>query len=88
MVSGEAFLEFLAGHPETSRALLAALARQIQAHEAFTEDLLFLDLKGRVAKRLLQLTSPGLDELPPDGSVSDRTRSPLPPGNRRASLPS
>ena len=27
------------------------------------------DLKGRVAKRLLQLVSPGLDEPPPDGSV-------------------
>ena len=32
-------------------------------------DLLFLDLKGRVAKRLLGLCTPSLDELPDDGSV-------------------
>jgi len=29
----------------------------------------FLDLKGRVAKRLLQLVTPSLDDLPDDGSV-------------------
>src|SRR6266540_3826946 len=29
----------------------------------------FLDLQGRVAKRLLQLVSPSLDDLPPDGTV-------------------
>ena len=69
VVSGEVFLDFLTRHPETSRALLAALSRQIQAHEAFTEDLLFLDLKGRVAKRLLQLVSPSLHDLPNDGAV-------------------
>ncbi len=68
-VSGEVFLDFLAEHPDASRSLLRALARQVQAHEAFTEDLLFLDLKGRVAKRLLQLVSPSLDELPSDGVV-------------------
>lgn len=64
---GEEFLDFLGGHFEATRALLAALAHQIQAHEALVEDLLFLDLKGRVAKRLLQLVSPSLDDLPPDG---------------------
>ena len=31
---------------------------RLQAHEAFVDDLLFLDLKGRVAKRLLQLATP------------------------------
>jgi CRP/FNR family cyclic AMP-dependent transcriptional regulator len=66
---GDRFLAFLGEHFEATRSLLRGLARQIQAHEAFVEDLLFLDLKGRVAKRLLQLVSPSLDELPPDGSV-------------------
>src|SRR5438874_5017095 len=66
---GEAFVDFLSQHFESTRHLLAALAAQIQAHESFVEDLLFLDLKGRVAKRLLQLVSPSLDELPPDGTV-------------------
>jgi CRP-like cAMP-binding protein len=68
-IDGEVWLEFLAHHPEATRALLQALARQIQSHEAFVEDLLFLDLKGRVAKRLLQLVAPSLDELPDDGAV-------------------
>ena len=67
--TGPDFIEFLSKHFEATRALLSALAAQIQAHEAFVEDLLFLDLKGRVAKRLLQLVSPSLDELPPDGTV-------------------
>jgi CRP/FNR family transcriptional regulator, cyclic AMP receptor protein len=66
---GEVFLGFLVGHPDAVRALLRALARQVQAHEAFVEDLLFLDLKGRVAKRLLQLVSPSLDDLPEDGVI-------------------
>jgi CRP/FNR family cyclic AMP-dependent transcriptional regulator len=69
LIQGERFLTFLGDHFEATRALLMGLARQIQAHEAFVEDLLFLDLKGRVAKRLLQLVSPSLDEPPPDGTV-------------------
>lgn len=69
VIGGDRFLAFLAKHFEAARALLLSLARQIQAHESFVEDLLFLDLKGRVAKRLLQLVSPSLDETPPDGSV-------------------
>jgi CRP/FNR family transcriptional regulator, cyclic AMP receptor protein len=69
VIPGAAFLRFLADRPEASRALLRALARQIMAHESLVEDLLFLDLKGRVAKRLLGLVSPSLDELPPDGAV-------------------
>ena len=67
VIGGETFLSFLADRPEASRALLRALARQVQAHEALVEDLLFLDLKGRVAKRLLGLVSPSLDEMPEDG---------------------
>jgi CRP/FNR family cyclic AMP-dependent transcriptional regulator len=68
-VPGAAFLDFVAEEPAASRAILRALARQVQSHEAFVEDLLFLDLKGRVAKRLLQLVTPSLDELPGDGAV-------------------
>jgi CRP-like cAMP-binding protein len=69
LVDGQRFLSFLSDHFEATRALVRSLARQIQAHESFVEDLLFLDLKGRVAKRLLQLVTPSLDELPPDGSI-------------------
>ena len=64
---GDAFVEFLASEPTAARAIQRALSRQIVAHEAFVDDLLFLDLKGRVAKRLLQLVAPTLDRLPEDG---------------------
>ncbi|HEX6331797.1 MAG TPA: Crp/Fnr family transcriptional regulator [Actinomycetota bacterium] len=68
-VSAATFLEFLTDEPAAALALLRALARQVQAQEAFVEDLLYLDLKGRVAKRLLQLVAPSLDELPENGAV-------------------
>jgi CRP/FNR family transcriptional regulator/CRP/FNR family cyclic AMP-dependent transcriptional regulator len=51
---------------------MRVLARQVQANEAFVDDLLFLDLKGRVAKRLLQLVTPSLDELPKDGVLAPK----------------
>jgi CRP/FNR family transcriptional regulator, cyclic AMP receptor protein len=66
---GSVFLDFLVEEPTAASALLRALARQVLSQEAFVEDLLYLDLKGRVAKRLLQLVSPSLDELPADGAV-------------------
>ena len=69
MVRGDIFLRFLADQPEASRALMRALAREVVEHESLIDDLLFLDLKGRVAKRLLGLVSPSLDEPPPDGAV-------------------
>jgi CRP/FNR family transcriptional regulator, cyclic AMP receptor protein len=69
VVPAQAFVEFIADEPVASRSILRALARQVQSQEAFVEDLLYLDLKGRVAKRLLQLVAPSLDELPDDGAV-------------------
>lgn len=68
-IPGDAFIGFLAERPTASLAILRALSRQVQEHENLIDDLLFLDLKGRVAKRLLGLVSPSLDEAPPDGSV-------------------
>lgn len=68
-VDGVSFLGFVTTHPAAARSLLAALARQVQEHQAFADDLLFLDLKGRVAKRLLQMGTPTLDSLPSDGTV-------------------
>lgn len=66
---GAAFLGFLGSEEAATRALLRALARQVQSTESFVDDLLYLDLKGRVAKRLLQLVAPSLGELPDDGAV-------------------
>ncbi len=66
---GDAFFQFLSSEPTAARSIQRALARQVVAHEAFVDDLLFLDLKGRVAKRLLQMVTPDLDRLPDDGVV-------------------
>ncbi|MCA1840819.1 MAG: Crp/Fnr family transcriptional regulator [Actinobacteria bacterium] len=68
-VAGKAFLDFLAGHPAAGRELMRALARQVQAHGSLVDDLLFLDLKGRVAKRLVGLVSPSLDMPAENGAV-------------------
>lgn len=69
-VDGDDFLSFLTGQPQASRAALRALAQQVKVQESFVDDLLFLDLKGRVAKRLLQFVTPSLDDLPEDGAVA------------------
>ncbi len=59
VASADRFLDFLRVTFEATRELLRVLSGQIQSHEAFAEDLLHLDLKGRVAKRLLQLSGDG-----------------------------
>jgi CRP/FNR family cyclic AMP-dependent transcriptional regulator len=68
-VDGETFVGFVTTQPHAAREMLAALARQIQEHQAFVDDLLFLDLKGRVAKRLLQMGTPSLADLPESGTL-------------------
>ena len=65
----DAFVAFLAGAFDATRELLRVLSSQVQSHEAFAEDLLHLDLKGRVAKRLLQLAAAGNDGPPEDGAM-------------------
>jgi CRP/FNR family transcriptional regulator, cyclic AMP receptor protein len=66
--AGEEFIDFVTGQPSAAQELLAALARQIHEHQAFADDLLYLDLKGRVAKRLLQMGTSSLDDLPEPGT--------------------
>lgn len=66
-VSGEVFLQFLADHFEVARALMSALARQVVAVDATVEDLLFLDVKGRIAKRLLALADQSPTETSGEG---------------------
>lgn len=68
VIEAEEFLAFVSHQPNAARALMSALAHQLQEHEVLVDDLLFLDLKGRVAKRLLGLVSPSLDELPENGT--------------------
>ena len=81
---GEDFVEFVTGQPGAARQLLAALARQIQEHQAFADDLLYLDLKGRVAKRLLQMGTPSLEDLPAPGPPCRRSRTPTSPASAGA----
>lgn len=65
---GDEFISFVTSQPTAAHQLLSALARQIQEHQAFADDLLYLDLKGRVAKRLLQMGTPSLEDLPAPGT--------------------
>jgi CRP/FNR family transcriptional regulator, cyclic AMP receptor protein len=75
---GDMFISFVTAQPSAAQQLLAALARQIQEHQAFADDLLYLDLKGRVAKRLLQMGTPSLEDLPRAGtSVAALTHADL-----------
>lgn len=74
----EAFVRAVVTEPAVSQLVIRALAGQVLASHAFVDDLLFLDLKGRVAKRLLQMVTPDLDSLPSDGSqVPDITQADL-----------
>ncbi len=68
-IDAEDFVAFVTGEPGAARAVIRALAEQVTANQAFVDDLLFLDLKGRVAKRLLQLVTSSLEQLPDDGAV-------------------
>jgi CRP/FNR family transcriptional regulator/CRP/FNR family cyclic AMP-dependent transcriptional regulator len=69
VVNSEDFLSFLTREPSAARNVLRALARQVHADQSLVDDLLFLDLKGRVAKRLLQMVTPSLEQLPENGVV-------------------
>lgn len=51
----EHFLNLVQSDPDVARSLLRTLARHIASHEDHIDDLLFLDLRGRVAKRLLDM---------------------------------
>jgi CRP/FNR family transcriptional regulator, cyclic AMP receptor protein len=66
-VPGEAFSSFVRSEPAAAGAMLRALALMVVEREGAVDDLLFLDLRARVAKRLLSLVSLSTGELPPNG---------------------
>lgn len=76
---GPAFTSFLTDHPAAALSVMRALAQQVHAFGGLIDDLLFLDLRARVAKRLLGLATPASADLPPDGTKvpSDVTQSDL-----------
>ena len=51
----EFFIGLVERNPSVATSLLRTLARHLASHESHIDDLLFLDLRGRVAKRLLDL---------------------------------
>jgi CRP/FNR family transcriptional regulator, cyclic AMP receptor protein len=51
----EDFLAFVARSPEVATALLGVLSRRLRATNELIEDVVFLDVPGRLAKRLLDL---------------------------------
>lgn len=69
VVDTERFRAFLDISREASRAIITALAQQAVASGALLDDLRGLDLRGRLAKRLISLVTPSFDRLPPDGTA-------------------
>ncbi|MBX5490344.1 MAG: Crp/Fnr family transcriptional regulator [Chloroflexi bacterium] len=51
------FLGFVARNPEVAIALFAVLSRRLRATDELIEDAVFLDVPGRLAKRLLDLAA-------------------------------
>ena len=70
-VDGQQFLRFLTDQPPAALALLSTLSRQVVAQDGLVEDMLFLDLKGRVAKRLLGLATSSWEHPPANGTIID-----------------
>jgi hypothetical protein len=52
-------------------ALLSSLSRLVITQNGLSDDMLFLDLKGRAAKRLLELATTSWHAAPGDGTVVD-----------------
>jgi CRP/FNR family transcriptional regulator, cyclic AMP receptor protein len=69
VVEGQRFVRFLTDEPSAALALLSILARHVVTQDGLVDDLLFLDLKGRVAKRLLGLATSSWERPPADGAV-------------------
>ena len=54
-LASQYFFGLIEKKPVVARSLLRSLAKHLASHESHIDDLLFLDLRGRVAKRLLDL---------------------------------
>ena len=58
-LASQYFFGVLEKKPKVARSLLKSLSQHLASHEAHIDDLLFLDLRGRVSKRLLDLAGDG-----------------------------
>lgn len=64
-----AFRRFVETDRSAASAVITALAQQAVSVGTLVEDLRGLDLRGRLAKRLISLVTPSFDHLPPDGTT-------------------
>jgi len=53
----EEFLKFVASSPETAIDMLRVLSQRLRETDEFIEDAIFLDVPGRLAKKLLELAN-------------------------------
>jgi CRP/FNR family transcriptional regulator, cyclic AMP receptor protein len=53
----EEFLKFVASSPDTAIHMLRVLSQRLRETDEFIEDAIFLDVPGRLAKKLLELAS-------------------------------
>jgi CRP/FNR family transcriptional regulator, cyclic AMP receptor protein len=70
-VDGQQFRRYLTDHPPVALTLLSSLSRLVITQNGLVDDMLFLDLRGRVAKRLLGLAAKSSDGPPTSGTVID-----------------
>ena len=61
----ERFMSLVGSEPSMALGLLGAMARQVLSKEAIADDLVWLDLRGRLAKRLLELATTPESDGPP-----------------------
>jgi CRP/FNR family transcriptional regulator/CRP/FNR family cyclic AMP-dependent transcriptional regulator len=66
----DAFTALVEAQPSVAMDLLGAMARQVLSKESLAEDLVWLDLKGRLAKRLLDLAVEDPDGPPVVPSIT------------------
>lgn len=59
------FIAVLEQHPEVAGALLAVLGDRLRQTDELIQDILFLDLPARLAKRLMALAAPDGQPIPP-----------------------
>lgn len=62
-LSRDAFLRVLEAHPGLARHLIEALCRRLRRISTQAEDSAFLDIAGRLARRLLELSAEGQTEV-------------------------
>jgi CRP/FNR family transcriptional regulator, cyclic AMP receptor protein len=70
-VDSQQFRRYLTDHPPVALTLLSSLSRLVITQNGLVDDMLFLDLRGRVAKRLLGLAAKSSDGPPTSGTVID-----------------